>query len=110
FKPNRAALEKAVAEYRLALRAEPNHYWANFQLGECLMSLGRGEEGSQALNACVALRPDSPYGYGARGLALMTLQRVDDAAADFERAIQLDPGSRKHKLNRGVMAWLRGKP
>ncbi len=110
FKPNRAALEKAVAEYRLALRADPAHYWSHFQVGRCLMNLGQVEEGVLALGACVALRPDAPWGYNVRGLALTTLKRYDEAAADFERAARLAPDSRLVRLNRGAFLWKRGDP
>jgi tetratricopeptide (TPR) repeat protein/tRNA A-37 threonylcarbamoyl transferase component Bud32 len=108
FRPDPVALEKAIEQYRLALRADPSHYWSHFQLGRCLLSLGRAEEGVQALAACVALRKDSPWGYSARGVALTTLKRFDDAAADLNRAIELDPGSRLLLMNRGVLEWLRG--
>lgn len=110
FRPNRAALEAAIAEYRLALRAEPNHYWANFQLGQCLVSLDKVEEGIQALGACVALQPESPWGYSTRGVHLTYLKRFDDAAADLERAIALDPTSRLHRMRLGVLVWTRGEP
>ncbi len=109
FKPNQPALEKAVGQYRLALRTDPGHYWSHFQLGRCLLSLGKPDEGAQALAACIALRPDSPWGYSARGVALTTLKRFDDAAADLERAIALDPDSRLHRMNRGVLHWMRGQ-
>jgi tetratricopeptide (TPR) repeat protein len=107
FLPNQAALEKAIAEYRLALRADPSHYWSHFQLGRCLLSLGQWAEGAQVLGTCVALRPDSPWAYSARAVALTTLKRYDEAAADLERAIQLDPAGRQHLLNRGVLRWVR---
>ena len=108
FRPNRAALEKAAAEYRLALQTEPAHYWSHYQLGRCLMNLGQPEEGVLALGACVALKPDSPWGYSARGVALTTLKRYDEAAADFDRVARLDPDSRLLRLNRGVLRWHRG--
>ena len=98
-------LEKAVAEYQQGLRLDPNHYWLHFQLGRCYLSLGRLGEAVEALGACVALRPDAPYAYSVRGLALAQENHFDDAERDLDRAVQLDPDSRPSRLNRGVVYW-----
>lgn len=110
FRPNKAALEAAVEQYRQALRLDPRHYWSHNQLGRCLLSLDRGAEAVQALGACVALRPDAPWGYSARGVALTMLKRFPEAEADLARALELEPGSRLHQMNRGILTWQRGDP
>jgi Flp pilus assembly protein TadD len=108
FQADRPAMLAALKEYQLALQADPGHYWANYQLGSCLLSIGRGEEAVPALGACVALRPDVPWGYGARAAALTKIGRFDEAAVDIEKAVKLDPNSRLQKLRRGVLTWVRG--
>jgi serine/threonine protein kinase/Flp pilus assembly protein TadD len=105
WRPNRPALEKAAAEYRLALRRDPKHYWSQFQLGRCLMSLGKGAEAAETLGGCIALKPEAPYGYNARGLALGLLGQHEDAKADLDQALNLDREFTIARLNHGVVAW-----
>ncbi|MBI3465424.1 MAG: protein kinase, partial [Planctomycetes bacterium] len=110
WQPDSGKLEKAISEYRQALMADPEHYWSQFQLGRCYMGLGRLAQAVEALGTCVALRPQSPWGYSARGLALGAGPRDKDASdpiEDLTRAIELAPGFRPSRLNRGVLYWLR---
>ncbi len=97
---------RAVEQYRRALQLQPNHYWSHFQLGRCYLSLGRGSEALAALNAYVALRPDSPWGYSARGLALGLMKQFADAERDLDQALKLSVDFRPARLNRGVVYWL----
>jgi tetratricopeptide (TPR) repeat protein len=100
------ALGRAVGAYREALHLQPAHFWTWFQLGRCYLSLGRRGEAVEALGACVALRPDSPWGYSARGLALALLRRFPEAEADLDRAVKLPGDFRPARLNRGVVYLL----
>ncbi|HEY2881515.1 MAG TPA: protein kinase [Pirellulales bacterium] len=99
-------LNQAVAEYRAALDADPRHYWARFQLGRCLLALGRRDEALEALSACVALRPKTPWAYSARGLAQALNGSSQLALADLNRALELDPSCLPARLNRGFVFWL----
>lgn len=101
-------LEQAIENYRSAIRIQSDHFWSHFQLGRCLLSLGRHAEGTEALGTCIALRPDSPWSYSARGLALAMLQRYDEAHADFDQALSLDDTFLPASLNRGVAHMLAG--
>jgi tetratricopeptide (TPR) repeat protein len=98
-------LEKAADEYRQGLRIDPDHYWLHFQLGRCYLSLGRLGEAVEALGACVALRPEAPWAYSVRGLALAQQNHFEEAERDLDRAVQLSPDSRPSRLNRGVVYW-----
>ena len=103
-----AALQLAVEHYRKALRIEPGHVWARFQLGRCYLAQGRRAEAVEALDACVALRPGTPWGYSASGLALALLRRDAEAKSALDDAIRIDPTFRPALLNRGVWHWIRG--
>lgn len=105
-----ADLSRAIDFYRQALELDPKHYWAHFQLGRCYMNLGMMSESVEALGACVALRPDAPWGYSARGLALGMSKRFDESQRDFDRAIKLDPDFRPAWLNRGLVYYQQKKP
>jgi len=101
----RELLSKAIAAYREALRSDTNHYWSHFQLGTCYNGLGNHAEAAEALGTCIALRPDAPWGYSARGLALALSKKDDrlpDAEADLNQALRLDVNFRPARLNRAA--------
>ena len=97
--------ERAIKEYREALRIDPNHYWSHLQLGRCHMSLARYAEAVEALGACVALLPESPWGYTVRGSALALQKRFEEAERDLDKAVALSPDPRPARVNRGVVYW-----
>ncbi len=111
---NKPVLQKAMDAYRTALKMQPGHFWSHLQLGRCLLSLGRNAEAIEAFGACVALAPDSPWGYSARGLALamsddLTVpDHYERAQSDFQLAMDKGPDGvfLPALLNRGVSRWL----
>ncbi|HJT79043.1 MAG TPA: tetratricopeptide repeat protein, partial [Gemmataceae bacterium] len=106
---DRGLLARAVEQYREALRLDPARFWAHFQLARCYLVLGQGAEAVEALGACVALRPDSAWGYSTRGFALAILRRYPEAEADLNRALEIDPEALPARLNRGVVYREEGK-
>jgi tetratricopeptide (TPR) repeat protein len=104
-----APIEQAIAEYRQALAIDPDDYWSHFQLGRCLLGLGRTDEAIAELGACIALRPQSPWGYSVRGFALAQARRFAEAERDLDTAVRLAPDARVPRLNRGVVAWMQKK-
>lgn len=104
----REHLLAALDEYRRALQLDPQHFWARFQSGRCLLALGRGPESIEVLSGCIAMRPDSPWAYATRGLASAIDGRYDAALGDLNRAIELDANFQPARLNRGLMYTLQG--
>jgi tetratricopeptide (TPR) repeat protein/tRNA A-37 threonylcarbamoyl transferase component Bud32 len=102
--PDRERLGQAIDAYRQALELRPNHYWSRLQRGRCYLSLGHLARAVEELSACVGLRPDSAWGYSARGLALALQKRYDEALHDLEQGVAL--GSRPAQLNRGMVYLL----
>lgn len=100
-----ARTEQAIARYREALALDPDHFWARLQLGRCYQSLGRFAEATEALGACIAIRPEAVWGYTARALALAQQGRYAEAEHDLNRAARLDPDDRTVRLHRGVVSW-----
>ncbi len=109
WQPDPAKMGKAIEEYRLALEQERNHFWSQFQLGRCYLALGKLPEAVEALGACVALRPNEPWGYSLRGLALSEQKLFPEAERDLNRAVELAPDLRVARLNRGVVYWQQKK-
>ena len=106
---NQDDLLRAIKEYQAALQMEPDHFWSHLQLGRCLLALGRRSEAVEALGACAALKPDSPWGYSARGIALALSDRFDEAHRDLDYAIDNHPEFWPARLNRGVTFWLQSE-
>jgi tetratricopeptide (TPR) repeat protein/tRNA A-37 threonylcarbamoyl transferase component Bud32 len=109
WRPNRELLRQAVVEYRLALRGDPGNFWYHLQLGRCYLSLDQGAAALEALGTCVALRPDGPWGYSARGLTLGLVQRYAEGEADLNKALEIDSKFRPARLHRGLLALLQRK-
>ncbi|MCO6455676.1 MAG: protein kinase [Pirellulaceae bacterium] len=102
--PLRRDLTKAIAAYREALRLEPDHFWSLLQLARCYLSQGTISEAEGIVQACIALKPDSPYAYSVRGLVRAAAGQYDQAVADLDFALSLDPAFHAARLNRG---WVR---
>ena len=100
-------MENAIYEYRKALDIDPKDYWANFQLGRAYMALRKYVEAGEVLGACITQRPNAPWGYSVRGLALAQLEnRQADALSDLDKAVKLSHDDfRPALLNRGVVLW-----
>jgi Tfp pilus assembly protein PilF len=109
WEPNPDRLKEAIEHYQAALLLEPGDYWSNFQMGRCYLSLGAYDRAELALGNAIALRPNLPWGYTARGLVLGLSERYADAEADLERALKLEKDFRPALLHRGFLAMRQGK-
>jgi tetratricopeptide (TPR) repeat protein len=85
-----ARLEKEVAGARLDL-AEPAHALVLEALVDLELRAGRAADARRRLDALAARRPDSAHLTAMRGRVALAQARHDDAAADFERALALQP-------------------
>jgi serine/threonine protein kinase/tetratricopeptide (TPR) repeat protein len=107
---NRDHLLGAVSLYQAALERDPTHYWARFQLGRCYLALGRTAEAVETFSTCIAVRPQTPWAYTARAVALAFLRRFEEAHRDLDRALAIAPDSLPARLNRGVLFRLQNDP
>ncbi|MBU1896739.1 tetratricopeptide repeat protein, partial [Myxococcota bacterium] len=60
-------------------------------LGFVLFFLGRYQEGLDACERALAIRPDHPYAHKGRGLHLAAIGRLDEGLIALRRAIELRP-------------------
>jgi Flp pilus assembly protein TadD len=54
--------------------------------------MGRTEQALAQFDLAIRYRPDRAAAWANRGLLLATLGRNDEAASDFRRALELEPG------------------
>jgi Flp pilus assembly protein TadD len=105
WQPNRELIGKALAEYRQAIEMNADHYWSHFQLGRMYQAMAQFAEAAEALKVCIALKPDSPWGYSARALALSRLKRYPEAEAELNNVLRQNPEDRPARLARAVVYW-----
>jgi tetratricopeptide (TPR) repeat protein len=95
--------DAAMADHRLAVRTDSTNVRA---LGSLCFQLLKHERAEDALRACnEALRLDADYGvgYGIRAAALRKLDRIDEAYADYTRALEMAPDNWILFYNRGLL-------
>lgn len=86
------ALEHAVAGYREALAQNGDFLEAHVDLAGVLWRLEDFEGALHHARRSVELAPQHPYAVRILGTALLNLNRVDEAVAQFRRALELQSG------------------
>jgi TolB-like protein/class 3 adenylate cyclase/Flp pilus assembly protein TadD len=82
---------EAIGEAQRAVASDPNDADSYVALAGALNFAGRPTEALEAVERAMRLNPHYPSSYAyQRGLALFGLNRLDDAAASLERAIELN--------------------
>jgi predicted O-linked N-acetylglucosamine transferase (SPINDLY family) len=101
-----ARYAEALGPLEAAHRAAP-HKGSGHRLGYCQLALGDFAGAAQVLRREVQEFPDLVNAHLALGVALVQLQRQEEALAAFLEAARLDPGSAEAHTNAGnVLAAL----
>jgi Flp pilus assembly protein TadD len=100
-------LKDAIKEYQQALREDPTHYWARFQLGRCLLAMGQDDRAIDELSVCIQQQPNAPYAYSVRGLSRGLGKQFAEAEKDLQRALAISADFRPARLNLGTVLWLK---
>jgi Tfp pilus assembly protein PilF len=87
----RGKVPEAIDEYKTALRFNPEHLEANFDLGLALLDSGRATEASNYLTKAVSINPSYAKGRLNLGLAMQMLKDYPGAEAQFTESIRLSP-------------------
>jgi TolB-like protein/class 3 adenylate cyclase len=83
---------EAIAAAQRAVAIDPNDADGYVALAGALSFAGRSAEALEAVEKAMRLNPHFPASYAyQRGLALFGLNRLDEAAASLQRAIELNP-------------------
>jgi len=117
-------LPDAVTELEAVIKARPWHYWANYNLGQALVRLGRDEEGKRYLSKAESLQaelkniqdwenlvennPDQLMLWVNYGEALNRAGRVDEAIEAFQVALALEPRFMALENNLAILFMMRG--
>jgi Flp pilus assembly protein TadD len=88
----------AVDMYNQAVKINPSA--PNYkELADIYLRIQDGENALMAANAGLLKDPRSAPLYNAKGMALNDLQRFDEAAAAFRKALEIDPNFRIARAN-----------
>jgi tetratricopeptide (TPR) repeat protein/serine/threonine protein kinase len=104
-----AALDKAVAALREAIRLMPDFAYAHANLGVALMRQGKLDEAIAEDREAIRLRPDDGTTHFNLGTALGRQGKRDEAIVEFREAIRLQPDHAAAHVNLGNVLDGQGK-
>ena len=104
------SIRKALPLALEATRLDPRDFWAWFILGLSHERLGQDIAAEACFGTCIALRPDSPFGWFNRGTVRSRQASYDQARLDLDRASSLDPRWPDPLVERAIVEKLGGRP
>jgi eukaryotic-like serine/threonine-protein kinase len=96
-------LEDARREFAAAIDLQPEQFWPRFAETLCDFELGHFANALTSATVCTALEPKQAACFYNRALCYQSLERNEEALADFGRALQLDPALAPAALARGTL-------
>ncbi|MGW1421945.1 tetratricopeptide repeat protein [Bradyrhizobium manausense] len=100
--------DEAALHLQQALTLNP-HYWEAAQnCGMLLLELGRHADAINCFDIAETLNPSAAL-YQMRAVCLSAVNRFEDAQADYEKSIALDPSLAETHNNLGLLHWRFGR-
>ena len=84
-------LEKAIANYKEAVRISPGSVSAQVDFGVAYLRLNRLDDAIGRFQEGVHLQPDNPTTHYNLGCGFLKKGMVDEAIAEFQKALELNP-------------------
>lgn len=84
-------LNKAIAEYRLAIEADPNMEPAYSNIGLVYTAQKSWSKALEAFDKALAMKPDRTTSLNGLGTVLYAMKRSDEAMEKWRKAIEIDP-------------------
>ncbi len=89
-----ARVAQGIEEARKAIQANPDDEWAHYSLGTLLAQRGDFEAAAASFARVAELDPNNAIALYALGLALVRLERLDEALEALQRAIISTPDAK----------------
>jgi anaphase-promoting complex subunit 3 len=103
------SFDQATRCYREALAVDPREWTAWYGLGSILFRRDQVAAGEYYMKRAIELNPRSSVLHGLYGLALRKCGRDDEAMAQLDTAIDLDPRNLAAAYEKGHLLVLRGE-
>ncbi|MDE1902448.1 MAG: tetratricopeptide repeat protein [Alphaproteobacteria bacterium] len=97
----KGAIDRAIADYSLAIRLQPDFGKALDRRGLDYTRQAKYDSAIADFSAAVKLAPNDQTAFNARGVAYSDKREYRRAIADFTVAIRLNPGDIQALINRG---------
>ncbi|MDR3708142.1 MAG: tetratricopeptide repeat protein [Capsulimonadaceae bacterium] len=102
--------DAAKSSYEEILRLWPQSRMARMRLGQIDERLGREDDALRAYTALVAAAPDFQPAHVRRGILLLSVRRLDLAAAEFQIAVHQNPYDSEAWTGLANVATVAGSP
>ena len=102
-------LDKAIREYKKAVRIDPDAAETHFHLGSAYLKRDKLNNAIESLKMAIRLDPYNPGGYGMLGTAYLNQGKFDKAIAEYKTAIRLDPNLADGHVSLGLAYSSQGK-
>jgi tetratricopeptide (TPR) repeat protein len=102
-------IEEAVAQYKQALRFNPDYAAAHCNLGNALAQTGKIEEAIAHYEQALRIKPDYAEAHNDLGTALAQTGKIEEAIAHYEQALRINPDFALTHYNFGVALLGLGK-
>ena len=102
-------LYEAERLYKKILETDPNHIYANNNIGVLLLGLGRFDEAIKYFKKAIELNPDYPEAHNNLGATLLNLKKFEEAKIHNKKAIELKPDYPESYFNLGNSSKELGK-
>src|SRR6187397_2737511 len=90
--PGPSILERTITAGEDAVRQSPNSIGSRLELASAYLAAGRYNDAIAQYDEVLKAQPDNRGALIGRGYAAVSLERLDDAAADFRAVVDLDKG------------------
>jgi Tfp pilus assembly protein PilF len=98
----------AIAEYREALRDNPDDARNHATLGSLLINQGKVMEAINHLEQAISLNPRLAPGHYNMGVAMAKLGRIDEAIHEYNETLKIEPDNVKCHNNLGALLAQQG--
>ncbi|MBZ5535199.1 MAG: protein kinase [Acidobacteriia bacterium] len=105
---DRHQIEKGIATYEVFKQTYPRDSIPYNNLAIQYLALGQFEKGLENAKEAIRLAPDSVFGYGVVAEAYCVLNRLDEAKAVLESALQRKIGGNQIHANLAMIALVQG--
>jgi protein O-mannosyl-transferase len=105
---DKGQFDKAITQFREALRIDPDYEEAHFNLGFALYQQGRAQDAIAEYQAALKIDPDYEQALINLGIALFQEGRAEDAIAEYRKAAQINPDLPEPHYNLGFALFQQG--